>query len=655
MYRLHVTETNITNKQQNLDDFKTRGCFTGVAYGYLLIMGIVSISIYVVDTFVAINLLAFNKWAGQIEPAIPFEISRWIFSGCIILSFILLIERWIRAIRVIKQGGVAKSYLDPLAVRLQAVRWTQQGRGYRRFLVFAELTKSRKGADYVALFAYFSFEAAIRIIFAEGPRVVINGITLYSVTKLNLIPVGEHAAEKGTSPVAQFFINIGAMAEKDKLQATVLFGMLWTCLIWILAAISLAVSVILYLLFLWHHIPSEAGGLKNYCRIKINKRMTRVVRVKVDEALKKENESRARQEAKAAKAGLAIKKQPTLPDIAGGFKRDDDEPTLPSLSRTTTQTTLPLYESRPPTAMGDAPLMPGFPPNGRPAPQRLMTHQSDTSVSSFASNAPLMSAASDMGYDSPASSAGPFGRPLPPSRAMTPRGPGGSYPMEPLGRPGTAMSGGPRRISDESMGSYGPGPDRGVGARTPSWDRPGDMPRGRTPVGQPTLPMFPPIAEANSGRNSPAMNGPPRRFSPPGMGPSGAPDRSYTPMSGPPPRSYTPMGAPPPGPSPMDRSHTPMGHPPPERSYTPMGAPPMRGPPERSYTPVGGPPLARVQTAEDFGAGFRAFTPEPRGHNQGGYGQARAPYDNGPGPGYPSDRGPLRRQSSEVRDILDSY
>ena len=34
----------------------------------------------------------------------------------------------------------------------------KNGRGWRRFLLFAELTKGRKGAEYVALFAYFSFE-----------------------------------------------------------------------------------------------------------------------------------------------------------------------------------------------------------------------------------------------------------------------------------------------------------------------------------------------------------------------------------------------------------------------------------------------------------------------------------------------------------------
>ncbi len=59
--------------------------------------------------------------------------------------------------RVMKRGAVAENFLDSLAVRLQSIR-LGKGRGWRRFLVFSELTKSKKGAEYVALFAYFGFQ-----------------------------------------------------------------------------------------------------------------------------------------------------------------------------------------------------------------------------------------------------------------------------------------------------------------------------------------------------------------------------------------------------------------------------------------------------------------------------------------------------------------
>lgn len=149
---------NGAKDEQNLDDFKSNSCWLPFTYGFLWFNLFLSVSIYAVDTFTAVNLLAFDRWSGKINPVIPLNISRWIFAGCIILSFVLLFYRWLRAIRVMRGSGVAQSYLDPLAVRIQSARMGKEGRGWKRFLVFAELTKSRKGADYVALFTFYSFE-----------------------------------------------------------------------------------------------------------------------------------------------------------------------------------------------------------------------------------------------------------------------------------------------------------------------------------------------------------------------------------------------------------------------------------------------------------------------------------------------------------------
>ncbi|RMZ80929.1 hypothetical protein DV737_g2725, partial [Chaetothyriales sp. CBS 132003] len=584
---------------QNLDDFKARSCWAGFAYGYLWFMLFVSISVYAVDTFTAINLLAFDRWAGRIEPAIPLRISRWIFAGCIILSFILLVYRWLRALRVIRQGGVAKSYLDPLAVRLQSIRMGQRGRGWKRFLVFAELTKSKKGADYVALFSYFSFEAWLRIVFAEGPRQVINAITLYSVAKTNLLPEGKHQATDGNSKFDQFWINLGLLADQDRLQVVVLFGMLWTLVIWIFAAICLALSVVLYLLFLWHHIPSGDGGLASYCRIKINRRMERIVKAKVDKALKQENEIRARQDAKAAREGLELKKQPTLPSL------DTAVDSLPPLSRQTTSTTLPEYSSRPGSAGNDLdsrPPVPSLPQTTAPPPESHASKArgSDTSWASYASNAPLVHQAADMASSSPGAGSGganPYtgpgawnSRPPPPARSMTgmsgmsaksatsalsgpapvrpPTAQSGrstprAYAPEPAARPGTAISNGPSRAgsnaSDNSARRAGAALPRGMSPRMPSWDQQVDNQARRSPPVQTANAYFPPILEAGSGRSSPMQNS------------AAPPTRTHTPFSGPPrtrapPRSYTPVGPPP-------RSSS-AGGSLPDPSFAPRGPPP---------------------------------------------------------------------------------
>lgn len=140
-----------------LSDFKSTSCIAPFSYAWLWILGLISVAVYAADTFTAVNLLAFDKWSSQVEPAIPFEVSKWIFSVCILISWALAGFEWFRAIGIIRRGGVSEAYLDPLAVVLESMGiW--QGDGWRRFLVFAELTKNRKGVDYVALFVYFQFK-----------------------------------------------------------------------------------------------------------------------------------------------------------------------------------------------------------------------------------------------------------------------------------------------------------------------------------------------------------------------------------------------------------------------------------------------------------------------------------------------------------------
>ena len=201
-----------------------------------------------------------------------------------------------RAFRVIKRGSVAESYLDSNAVRIQSLR-TGSGQGFRRFLVFAELTKSKKGADYVAIFAYFQFQGSIRILAAEGPRQVINALTLYAVMKANILVTGQHSAIDGHSNFVQFWLNVKALAARNDEQAAIMMTMLFTLVIWVFSAICFLLAILLYIFFLWHYIPSGEGGLAGYCRKKIDKRLEKVVSVKVQKAIAKAEAKRQKDEA----------------------------------------------------------------------------------------------------------------------------------------------------------------------------------------------------------------------------------------------------------------------------------------------------------------------------------------------------------------------
>ncbi|KAJ4335717.1 Potassium transporter [Ascochyta clinopodiicola] len=394
----------------NLSDFRSTSCLTPFSYAWLWILVFISCAVYAADAFTAVNLLAFNKWSSQVQPKVPFEVAKWIFAITIIISYVFLAYRGVRAFRVMRSGSVTECYLEPLAAIWQSMRLTSSGRGWRRFLVFAELTKSKKGANYIALFVYFQFKSALIIIVAQGPRIAINAMTLYAVMQAQLLPIGAHASDD-RSGFEQFFMNIKAMIETGNRQETVVyFTMLFSLVIWVIAALGIIISCLLYVLFLWHYIPRSDGSLTNYCRRKVETRLARIVGKKMKKAIEKEDQKRRAEEQRAIKKGTlnpVSSKQPTLPSLVG---KEDDGASFHAVQRSdtfSTISTLPPYSSNAPSrtntvvtnssvSVARKPTLPTL--NERPGPDRSDTNYSTTS---YGSNAPLLNQASDMGLASP--------------------------------------------------------------------------------------------------------------------------------------------------------------------------------------------------------------------------------------------------------------
>ncbi|KAF1832823.1 hypothetical protein BDW02DRAFT_408351 [Decorospora gaudefroyi] len=454
-----------------LSDFKSTSCLAPFSYVWLWILVLVSCAVYAADAFTAVNLLAFDKWTSQIKPAVPFEIAKWIFAITIIISYVFLAYRWFMALRVMRTGSVTECYLDPLAAILQSMRLTKNGQGWRRFLVFAELTKSKKGANYVALFVYFQFKSALLIIVAQGPRVALNAMTLYAVMQAQIIPGGDHAADD-RSNFEQFFMNIKTMVDEGNKQETVIyFTMLFSLVIWVIAALGLIISGLLYIFFLWHYIPKADGSLTQYCRRKVETRLDRIVGKKIKKAIERQNHQLKKEEERAMKKGEfdAVKTRPTLPKLGGDD--DDDTSTVFSLQRSdtmSTNTTLPppysasnapSYTSMAPSrstttntvntmSSGRSLMKPSLPTlDERPGmPTRSDTQFTNFSNNSYSSNAPMLSEVGSMGRASPAPPMPPLdwngtgyfgdqrGQPYPSSdRPFTPMSQGRASPMPPRG------------------------------------------------------------------------------------------------------------------------------------------------------------------------------------------------------------------------------
>ena len=231
-------------------------------------------------------------------------------------------------------------------------------------------------------------------------------MTLYSVLQAELIPAGKHAAPEGTSNFSQFWLNIETLAQDDLRQALILLAMLFTFVIWVFSILSLLVSLVLYLLFLWHHIPSEDGSLSRYCRRKIDRRLERIVKERVDKALVKGFALQDRQPTDTDIEIGTMKRHPTLPTF-GVSPSNQSLPALPkeppALSRQTTMTTLPPYTSRPATSNTDRNpsfrRQPTLPNMNWDDERKMGSSTAFTRLSDDTS--PLVSNASEVGYSGP--------------------------------------------------------------------------------------------------------------------------------------------------------------------------------------------------------------------------------------------------------------
>lgn len=259
-----------------------------------------------VISYTAVILLAFNRWTNKIEreEIIDFQVARIIFCACILVSFILLGIDWFIAVKVMKTDGVAEAYLNVIAVRWNCI-WGGKGKGdsgWKRFLVFSKLTSSRGFHDYIALFTYFSFKGWLRIIVAEGPRVVINALTFISVFKLQTLVKDKNASEG----FDKFWTNVSELYKDDKMQVIVLGTMAFTTLLWALAILRLLLASILYGCFLWHAM-GEGNNLRGYCKERIDTRMGAIMQKKHDKAVAAEKQKRR-----------SLLRQPTLPLLVSG-------------------------------------------------------------------------------------------------------------------------------------------------------------------------------------------------------------------------------------------------------------------------------------------------------------------------------------------------
>ena len=371
--------------------------------------------------------------------------------------------------------------------------------------------------------------------------------------------------------------------------------MLWTLVIWVISVLNLIIALILYLLFLWHWVPSSDGTLGKYCKRKVDSRVSSIVEKTVQKARERDETKRQLADAKALKNGQKlsqIKREPTLPTIGilDGQKADD----FPVLSRQDTMSTLPAYSSRPPTGNDDEKDLlrqPNRSDTNSPATlSRQDTRNTYESKGSYGSTASLMNNSGPMGRAAPARN------PSPPTNYSANQ----NQNQNGYGSNGRSMTGspfsyaqtyGPGPRPPTSQGRRTPGPPGSEGRRTP-----GPIQSGRSTPHQPgngwnNQPRGPP----SNGRGTPFQSyGPESNYRGPPYSshPSTPASQSQFPQQGPPHLqqgrgNYNSQNRPLPRPPPPQRNMTDPGfnHFPPDPTPRSLTAPPQSVYAESTYNP----------------------------------------------------------------------
>ncbi|KAL0070865.1 Potassium transporter [Marasmius tenuissimus] len=303
-------------------EFTDNGFFMRLKYLFLYLIVLKSFLVYMSDIFTAITMISSDGWSNEIFEkcskqnegdsdcvAIPFEVGKWLFVGCIIFSFLLLgYESW-KARRIIASRDISYAFTNVLANNYYSLR------SYNHFCFFDHISNSTKTSDDFAFFVFFVFKSWKRLLLADGPRQTINALTLYAVYLSRKNEKGEWYE------IGKYFDN------KNFTTSALTVTTFFTVTIFAGSLLLLIVAGVCYVPLLIH----IRGNLKEYCCHKVDKRISAVIKRRQKQRLA-DAAKLAQKEAMGDYSHLKNKKgelvgkplpQPTLPNLSVDDDFDD--------------------------------------------------------------------------------------------------------------------------------------------------------------------------------------------------------------------------------------------------------------------------------------------------------------------------------------------
>ncbi|TPX52349.1 hypothetical protein SeMB42_g01481 [Synchytrium endobioticum] len=271
----------------DVDEFADPDLWRRLCYASVFLLTLKSILVYMADIGVVVALFITGSFATAISnnnnvgcssggsgltscvnggiatKLIPLQYRVWIILATVLLSFILLYIDVRRANVILASRDISYAVTSTIAYRYYSLK------SYSHYCLFNQISNSKKGTDALAFFVFFSLKGWKRLLLAEFPRQLINGLNLYDILVANV------PANHSVNPLASFFQVVSSIiARPDKVEVAGLLLTTFSVSVWIISFTSLVIAGIIYL-------PLACviqGNLKEYCCKKIDKRVGELLR-----------------------------------------------------------------------------------------------------------------------------------------------------------------------------------------------------------------------------------------------------------------------------------------------------------------------------------------------------------------------------------------
>ncbi|KAK6201619.1 uncharacterized protein RJT21DRAFT_120679 [Scheffersomyces amazonensis] len=242
----------------DVDGFRNTRGSTIFAYFVMWILIFLSWALLGTDIYTCLNILVFHRWSNNDYKPYAYSVAKWIFTGCIIFEFCLLLYHWIWAIHTYKTKNIALVYVNNIARLLYSIR------SFNYFCLFNQIEQDNF-FDWSCFFCYGELDNALQLLVADTPRQVINILTLRY-----------YATDGETNN--NILNNIKTIATTNLTLSIILSLMCVSVIIWSIFFFKFLLGMILYLPVAFKvKSRSSSGSLKKYCCESVNKNVRLLV------------------------------------------------------------------------------------------------------------------------------------------------------------------------------------------------------------------------------------------------------------------------------------------------------------------------------------------------------------------------------------------